>query len=63
MTTKTILKISGMHCTSCVLNIENVIKKEEGVKSASVNFGTEKAYVEFDPEKINLGRISLQYWN
>jgi len=57
MSKKTILKISGMHCTACVLNIENTLKKEEGIKSASVNFATEKAYLEFEPEKIGLNRI------
>lgn len=54
---KIILKISGMHCAACVLNIENALKKETGVKSASVNFATEKAYVEFEPEKTSPGRI------
>jgi Cu+-exporting ATPase len=54
---KITLKILGMHCTSCVLNIENTLKKEEGIKSASVNFATEKAYLEFDPGKISLIRI------
>jgi Cu+-exporting ATPase len=54
---KITLKILGMHCTSCVLNIENTLKKEEGIKSASVNFATEKVYLEFDPEKISLTKI------
>ena len=35
-----------MHCTSCALNIENKLKKVEGLKNVSVNFANEKAYFE-----------------
>ncbi len=55
--TKTILKISGMHCSSCAANIENTLKKQTGVSSVNVNFANEKAYVEFDPAKIALETI------
>ena len=54
---KTILKISGMHCASCVANIENALKKETGVKSINVNFASEKAYLEFDSIEISIARI------
>ena len=45
---KIILNISGMHCASCAVTIENALKKEEGIKSANVNFASEKLYLEFD---------------
>jgi Cu+-exporting ATPase len=54
---KEILKIKGMHCASCATNISNALKKEEGVKSADVNFAIEKASVDFDEEKIDLEKI------
>ena len=54
---KTILKISGMHCASCAANIENTLRKEEGIKSANVNFAAEKLYLEFDPIEISIARI------
>jgi Cu+-exporting ATPase len=54
---KIILKISGMHCTSCAAVIENTLKKEKGIKSVNVNFATEKAYLEFDEIKISIARI------
>ncbi len=54
---KTILKIQGMHCASCATNIEKTLQKEEGVISASVNFASEKANLEFDSEKIKTERI------
>ncbi len=48
------IKISGMHCASCALNIEKSLQELEGVKEAQVNFGTEKATVEYDPDKVEL---------
>ena len=43
---KIILKISGMHCASCVVILKMLLKKEEGIKTANVNFATEKAYLD-----------------
>ena len=57
MATKTILKISGMHCASCAANIENAIKKENGIKSANVNFASEKLYLEFDEIEVSIVKI------
>lgn len=51
---KIILNISGMHCASCAVNIESALKKTEGVLNAQVNFASEKAYLEYNPEKITI---------
>ncbi len=42
------LPITGMTCASCANRIERKLNKLEGV-TASVNYATEKARVEFDP--------------
>ena len=47
---KATLDIKGMHCASCAVAIEDSLKKTEGVSKATVNFATERAYVEYDPE-------------
>jgi len=57
MITKIILKLSGLHCASCVASIENAFKKTEGVISISVNLVLEKANIEFDQEIIKLEKI------
>ena len=54
---KIVLKISGMHCASCALNIENILKEEKGINSANVNLANQKAYVIFDPNKIDFLKI------
>ena len=50
---KTVIGVQGMHCASCAITIEGALKREPGVSSANVNFGTEKAVVEFDAEKTS----------
>ncbi|MFH0859266.1 MAG: heavy metal translocating P-type ATPase, partial [Patescibacteria group bacterium] len=54
---KTTIKILGMDCASCAAIIENALQKEEGIKSANVNFATKKLYLEFDSIKISITRI------
>ena len=54
---KALLNISGLRCASCVANIENALKKQEGIKEINVNFASEKAYLTYDPNKISLDEI------
>ena len=48
---RTTISVTGMHCAACAANIEDSLRKVEGVSKAAVNFATEKAYVEYNPEK------------
>jgi len=54
---KIIFDISGMHCASCASNIEGALKRLPGVLSAQVNFATEKAYIEFEPQKLKIADL------
>ncbi|MCX6724147.1 MAG: heavy metal translocating P-type ATPase [Candidatus Staskawiczbacteria bacterium] len=49
---KIVLKIGGMTCASCASVIEYGLRKEKGITSASVNIASEKAYLDFDDQKI-----------
>jgi Cu+-exporting ATPase len=51
------LKISGMHCATCAINIEESLSKLNDVSNARVNFGTDTAHVEFDPAKVKLADL------
>lgn len=53
-TRKISLKISGMSCASCATTIEKAFKRLNGVKSATVNFATERATVEYFPELLSI---------
>lgn len=50
--------VKGMHCASCSSVIERTFKKVDGVQSAEVNYGTEKAKLTFDPTKTNAQDLS-----
>lgn len=52
-TKKTVLSITGMHCTSCAQNIEKKLRDEEGVKDASVSYAVGRASVEYDSERTS----------
>ena len=52
-----ILKIQGMHCAACAATIAKNLSKQAGIKSANVNYATEKANLEFDESKISLNNI------
>lgn len=49
---KETIQISGMHCASCANTIEKTLKEQKGVKTAQVNFATQKANVEYNENII-----------
>lgn len=51
------LKINGMYCTACAMNIDFDLEDLEGIKSAKTNYAKQESQVEFDEEKVNLERI------
>ncbi|MEN6396089.1 MAG: heavy metal-associated domain-containing protein, partial [Methanoregula sp.] len=51
------LKISGMHCATCAVTVEEALAGVKNVTKAQVNFGTDTAHIEFDPEKTSLADL------
>ena len=43
------LKISGMHCATCAITIEESLSGLDHVSKVQVNFGTDSAHIEYDP--------------
>ncbi len=50
--------INGMHCASCANVITRQLKKLDGVSECEVNYGTEKAKVTFDPQRVELEKMN-----
>jgi Cu+-exporting ATPase len=48
------LRISGMHCAVCVQSVEKALAGLPGISSASVNLGTERAYLTYYPDITSL---------
>lgn len=53
MTTKTTFKITGMHCTSCAMNIDGELEDTEGVTQSHTSYAKQETEVLFDEKKID----------
>ena len=61
MKTKTqSMNVLGMHCASCASVIKRSLQKLDGVESCEVNYGTEKANVSYDPEKVSVEAMNKE---
>lgn len=59
--TKKKLKITGMHCTSCAMNIDGDLEDNvKGVKSAKTNYAKQETEVEFEEEEVKVEQIIAQ---
>jgi P-type Cu+ transporter len=56
-TTHAELSIEGMSCASCVRRIETTVSALPGVDDISVNFGTERASVTYDADRVSSADI------
>lgn len=54
---KASLQIKGMSCAACVRRVENGLTAVEGIGQASVNFATQKATLDYDPEAVSIEDI------
>jgi Cu+-exporting ATPase len=67
-----VLDVQGMTCANCSQTIESFLSGEKGIKSVSVNFGTESAKIQYDPnvlgvrdiinlvEEVYFGRLAVE---
>ncbi|MFZ2257257.1 MAG: heavy metal translocating P-type ATPase [Clostridiaceae bacterium] len=44
--------VGGMDCVACAQSIERVLKKQEGVDQAVVNYGNNKLYIDFQEDHV-----------
>lgn len=49
--------LSGMHCTSCAVNIDLTLEDLPGVKSANTNYAKSEVRVTFNPAEIQEAAI------
>lgn len=50
-------KISGMHCTSCALNIDLDLEEAEGVRKSNTSYAKQETVVEFDSDIIKERKV------
>lgn len=54
------MKIKGMHCTSCAMNIDMDLEDLDGVKSVNTSYARQISEVEFDENKLTADKILNQ---
>lgn len=54
------LKIEGMHCTSCAMNIDFDLEDLEGIKLAKTSYAKQETEVEYEENKIEVAQILQQ---
>lgn len=54
---KTKLKLSGLHCTSCAVNIDLTVEDIPGVKNSDTNYAKSESEVTFDPAQTDIKAI------
>lgn len=47
-----VYSVEGMHCASCVAQVETALKKVAGVSTVQVNLNSHQARVEFDQQQV-----------
>ena len=55
------LKITGMHCVSCAINIDFELEDLEGVKEATTNYAKQQTVITYDPEITSIKKIKDIY--
>ena len=57
MTRRERLAVGGMHCASCAESIADAVGAVDGVADVDVNYATDEATVEYDPERASLAAV------
>lgn len=57
MAKKVVLKINGMHCTSCALAIDGTLEDTEGVLQSNTKYAKQETEISFDEEKLSKDKI------
>lgn len=61
MVKKILLKIEGMHCTSCAMTIDGDLEDfVKGVKKSSTNYAKQECEVEFEEGQAEIKQIINQ---
>lgn len=46
------LKLSGLHCTSCSLNIDGELEEVKGVISSNTSYAKQETVITYDPSLV-----------
>jgi P-type Cu+ transporter len=51
------IPVTGMTCAACASRVQRKLERADGVRDATVNFGTERATVVYDPSRLTAAEL------
>ena len=52
--TSVTLQLSGLHCVSCSLNVDDELEDLPGVISSTTSYAKQQSIVTYDPQKVKV---------
>ncbi len=57
---KEIYPVKGMSCAACANSVETILKAQQGVENAQVNYAANNVLIEYDPETVEIEDLGKQ---
>jgi len=51
-------RVPAIHCVSCIWLLENLRKLDAGILRSEVNFSKKSVVIDFNPQRVTLGRVA-----
>lgn len=56
---KAVLRIEGMHCGACALNVDDALQELDGVRRSKTSYARARAKVDYDETRVALDDLQL----
>ena len=57
------LKLSGMHCPSCAMNVDGALEEIEGVKEARTSYAKAETVLTVDETAVDMEKVKREVVN
>lgn len=54
---KTVIRIDGMRCASCVISVDDTLEALDGVHSSKTSYARSLVKIDHDPDRVNAQRL------
>ena len=54
---KITLSLTGMHCPSCAMTVDDALEELDGVRRSKTSFGRGRTKVDFDDQRLDVDNI------
>lgn len=54
---KAVLRLTGMHCPSCAMSVDDALEELDGVRRSKTSYGRARSKIEFDEQRVDMDTI------